>query len=177
MSEPELSIRSADRSRDGADVNALCCAYRDVLVESFARFAGLIELYDAKPDYAALLDALPRIHARPKGDILLACLGCKAVGCAMYYPLPEPGLCEIKRVHVAREARGGVAGRKLTEAAMAQAAADGHRRMVLDTIVDLHAAIALYEGLAFTPAASFYDVAPGAAPLIRFFGKDLPGAR
>lgn len=169
----DLTFRSADWSRDGAAVQALCWAYRDLLESRMGRFPGLLDRYYAKPDYAALMERLPEIHARPTGDILLAEAGGQTVGCAMYYPLNQPGLTEIKRVFVAPEARGMSAGRRLIEATMDAARTDGYTRMVLDTMVDLNEAISLYEKMGFTTAEPFYDISPEAAPAIRFFGIDL----
>ncbi len=166
-------IRSADWARDGAAVKALCWAYRDLLESRMTGFPGLLDRYYAPPDYTALMEDLPRIHARPQGDILIAERGGTILGCAMYYPLATPGLCEIKRIFVTPEARGaGIATGLVTEAET-RAAADGYTRMVLDTMIDLTEAIALYRKLGFTPAEPFYDLAPEAAPAIRFFGKDL----
>ena len=169
-----LSIRSADWSADEAAIKALCWGYRDVLEERMAEFPGLLDRYYAKADYAALLDTLPTIHARPNGDILVACLGADVVGCAMYYPLAPEGLCEIKRIFVTPSARGFGAAAQLVQRAEASAAADGYNRMVLDTMVALHEAIALYEKLGFAPAEPFYEIDAEVAPAIRFFGKDLP---
>lgn len=168
-----LTIRRADWAQDGPAIVALCWAYRDLLETRMAGFPGLLERYYAKPDYVALMGELPKIHARPKGDILVATRGPDVLGCAMYYPLAMPGLCEIKRIFVAPKARRLSAARHLIEAAERCAAADGHRRMVLDTTVGLYEAIALYEKLGYTPTDPFYDLAPEAAPAIRFFGKDL----
>ncbi len=169
----ELTIRPAIWEYDGAEIRALCWAYRDLLVERTSGFPGLLDRYYAKADYAALLDDLPRIHARPRGDILVADLGGKVVGSAMYYPLAQPGLTEIKRIFVAPEARGMSAGRALIEDCMRRAVADGYTRMVLDTMIELTEAIRLYEAMGFTPAAPFYDLPDDAAPAIRFFGIDL----
>lgn len=173
---PQITIRRAVWEEDQHAIKALCWAYRDLLETRTARFPGLLDRYYAKPDYTALLERLPQIHARPQGDILLATRGpddSAVVGCAMYYPLALPGLCEIKRIFVLPQARRLSAARRLVTAAETAAAADGHSRMVLDTMVELHEAIALYHTLGFTPAEPFYDLAPDAAPAIRFFGKDL----
>ena len=132
-----------------------------------------MDTYYSADIYPALIADLPRIHARPRGDILLATLGTQVVGCAMYYPLSEPGVTEIKRVYVDDAARGAGAGRALMRAAMKGARSDGYTRVVLDTIAPLTEAIALYDALGFAPCAPFYEVDPAFAPHLRFFDHPL----
>ncbi|MEL7097779.1 MAG: GNAT family N-acetyltransferase [Pseudomonadota bacterium] len=148
-------------------IASLCWGYRDVLVERMADVPEMVETYYAKDDYAALITDLPRIHARPRGDILLADAG-GPVGCAMYYPI-EPDVTEIKRVYVAPEGRGQGAARALVTEAMARAREDGYRRMVLDTVSALTEAIALYESMGFAPCAPFYDPDPKFVRALRFY--------
>ncbi|WP_299653256.1 GNAT family N-acetyltransferase [uncultured Tateyamaria sp.] len=167
-----LTIRPATPA-DMDDVARLCWAYRDLLVERSDGLPPVVDAYYAKDSYAALIADLPRIHARPKGDILVATLNDTVVGCAMYYPLAEPGTTEIKRVYVDTAARGTGAGRALMQDAMQRARADGYTRMVLDTIIRLPEAIALYERLGFEPCAPYYDPDPAFAPFLRFFDHPL----
>lgn len=168
----EISIRPATPA-DAQDIARLCWAYRDVLVERSEGLPPMVETYYAADSYAAMIADLPRIHARPKGDILLATLDNAVVGCAMYYPLVEPGVAEIKRVYVDPAARGTGAGRALMVKGMARARADGYTRMVLDTISPLTEAIALYERLGFTPCDPFYEPDPVFLPWLRFFDHPL----
>lgn len=158
---------------DQAELHRLCWAYRDLLADRTANVPDILETYYAKDAYARLLEDLPRIHARPSGDILLAEHKGAVVGCGMYYPLSAPGLCEIKRVFIDPAARGLGAGRAIMQAGMDGARADGFKRMVLDTIVNLTEAIRLYETLGFEAAEPFYDVDPRFAGTVRFFGRDL----
>ena len=167
-----LLVRTGTPS-DAADVARLCWAYRDILLERSAGLPPVLEAYCAADNYAALIDDLPRIHARPGGEILLVERNGCVVGCAMYYPLEIPGVTEIKRVFVDPDARRSGAGRALMQAGMAHAAADGYSRMVLDTIAPLTEAILLYERLGFTPCAPFYDPDPEFAPFLRFFDHPL----
>mmetsp|Transcript_553 Transcript_553/g.1580 ORF Transcript_553/g.1580 Transcript_553/m.1580 type:complete len:177 (+) Transcript_553:1302-1832(+) len=149
-------------------ISTLCWAYRDLLTVRNAEFSELVDLYYAKPDYSALIADLPRIHARPKGEIFVADQASAVVGCAMYYEI-APGTCEIKRVFVDEAARGSGAGRALMQAGIDGATRDGYRRMVLDTVHTLPEAIALYEAMGFAPCAPFYEPDPRFITRLRFF--------
>ncbi|MEL6887412.1 MAG: GNAT family N-acetyltransferase [Pseudomonadota bacterium] len=171
----DLVVRRAHQA-DMAEMARLCWAYRALLVERSADVVpGIVDRYYAKDSYAAMIADLPRIHARPRGDMMLAEHAGKAVGCAMYYPLGPDGVTEIKRVFVDPAARGLGAGRALMADGMRRAAADGYGRMVLDTIAPLTEAITLYKRLGFAPCAPFYEPDPAFAPHLRFFDITLEG--
>lgn len=163
----DLQIRSATAA-DMEDVARLCWAYRALLVDRSPHLPTFIGTRYAAETYDAMIDDLPRIHARPKGDIVVATLMDKVIGCAMYYPI-DAKTTEIKRVFVSPEARGTEAGRALIADAMARAKADGYSRMVLDSIAPLTEAIGLYERMGFTPCAPFYDPDPDLLHALRFY--------
>lgn len=170
----DLTIRPATPD-DMNDVARLCWDYRALLVEREAS-AGLPAMTAAfypTDTYHTLIEDLPRIHARPRGDILLAEMDGTVTGCAMYYPLALDGVTEIKRVYVDPKARGTGAGRQLIEDAIARARADGYNRMVLDTMAPLTEAITLYTRMGFTPCAPYYDVPPAFLPHLRYFEHPL----
>ena len=168
-----LTIRPARFPEDAQALARLCWGYRDLLAARCAATPAIVDTYYANDSYGALIDDLPRIHARPAGDILLADLDGTPVGCAMYYPLSLPATCEIKRVFVEDRARGHGAGKALMREAMTRARADGYDRMVLDTMYLLTEAIALYDVLGFAPCAPFYDPDPEFAPILRFYDHPL----
>ncbi|MEL6464516.1 MAG: GNAT family N-acetyltransferase [Pseudomonadota bacterium] len=168
----DLTIRSATPA-DTDDVARLCWAYRTLLIEREAGLPPMTAAFYPENAYRMLIADLPRIHARPQGDILLADRDGTIVGCAMYYPLARDGVTEIKRVYVDPTARGTGAGRRLIETAMTRARADGYARMVLDTMAPLTEAIALYTRLGFQPCDPYYDVPPHFLPHLRFFDHPL----
>ena len=166
------AIARARFPHHAADVARLCWAYRDLLLTRTTHVPDMVERYYAVDDYARLIADLPRIHARPDGDVLLAVLDGTPVGCAMYYRHPS-GPCEVKRIYVDAAARGHGMGKRLLQIAMERAAADGHTRMVLDTVHTLTEAIALYKKCGFRPAQPFYDPDPAYADTLRFFDHPL----
>ena len=168
----KLTIRPAKLPADFDDLAALCWAYRDLLITRTTHVPDMVERYYSKSDYAMLLADLPRIHARPFGDILVAELDGKIVGCAMYYK-HSSGPCEVKRIFVSDAARGHGAGFKLLAEAKKRAALDGHKTMVLDTVHTLVEAIALYQRSGFSPAAPFYDPDPDYIKTLRFYSCPL----
>jgi ribosomal protein S18 acetylase RimI-like enzyme len=64
---------------------------------------------------------------------------------------------------VAPDARRGGVGRRLVEACIARAQADGLRRIVLHTAASMTAAQALYLGLGFVRAPRLDGLVPGAS--------------
>lgn len=107
----------------------------------------------------------------PGGRFLVAYEGDRPVACGGFRTW-EPGVCEVKRMYVASEARRHGYGRLLL-AAIEQAARDaGFRRSVLDTLNAHVDATRFYDetGYARIPA---YNENPYASA---WFAKDLGGA-
>ena len=167
-----LTVRLAEGRADLEAVRALCWKYRDVLAERTRDLPELLDYYYAVPVYRALLDALPQTHARPKGAIFVAETGGRIVACGMTQEI-APGVTEIKRVYVDEAARGRGLARRLCEAAMEQARADGFRLMKLDTMRRLPEAVRLYESLGFVPCLPYHEPPIGIRDGILFFEKPL----
>jgi putative acetyltransferase len=96
------------------------------------------------------LAELPGAYAPPRGALLLA----RGNGCIALRPLDD-ATCELKRLYVRPQARGAGLGRRLAEAAVAEARRLGYSRMRLDTVPGMEAAQALYEQLGFRKIAPY----------------------
>ncbi len=166
-----IEIRLADPG-DMPAIRGLCRDYRALLASRVAAGSEILESYYKAETYEDLLNRLPSLHARPDGAIFAGAVDGEVTACGMTHRI-DATICEIKRVFVADSARGLGLGKRLFQAAMDQARADGYARMVLDTMRVLPEAIALYQTLGFTEAAPFYDLDPRFADEILFFGIDL----
>jgi ribosomal protein S18 acetylase RimI-like enzyme len=116
----------------------------------------------------------PGEYAPPSGELLVAWAAGRPVGCAAIRRV-RPGVAELKRVYVRPRFRGLRLGRRLTVAAIRVARRRGYRRLVLDTLPTMTAAIGLYRTLGFVAIPAYWDhPAPGAL----FFGLRLwPSSR
>lgn len=170
MSVP--TIRTATAPSDLAAVRSLCRAYRDELLSQPGPARQVAQLHYAEPGFSRLLATLPDRHAPPCGVILLAELNGQPVGCGMSQRI-SADLAEIKRLYVARPARGLGLGARLCEALCAEIRTQGYGRVALDTARSLTWARALYERLGFQPRGPFAQTAPDLAPLLCFYERTL----
>jgi len=105
-------------------------------------------------DFETELATLPGRYAPPQGRLMLAWNGAEAVGCVALRPLPG-GACEMKRLYVRSAVRGQQLGRRLAERICHQAREAGYRRICLDTLPTMSAAVRLYAALGFKPVEPY----------------------
>lgn len=105
-------------------------------------------------DFETELATLPGKYAPPEGRLLLAWNGAEAVGCVALRPIAD-GACEMKRLYVRTTVRGQQLGRRLAERICREARDAGYRRICLDTLPTMSAAIGLYSAMGFTRIAPY----------------------
>jgi len=151
------SIRPARTTSDLATA-------RDLFVE-YAAFIGIDLEYQG---FSAELANLPGKYAPPSGALLLAEVDGAAVGCVALRALDDRTV-EMKRLFVRPAARGTGLGRRLVEAAIANAKQGAYSELRLDTLDTMTGARALYRSLGFVeippygrdhlPGTVFYGLA------------------
>ncbi|HCT22786.1 MAG TPA: GNAT family N-acetyltransferase [Chitinophagaceae bacterium] len=95
-------------------------------------------------------------YGPPTGSLLLAYYQDQPAGCIALQPLPEAGVCEMKRLYVVPIFRKFGIGRKLVQAILDDAKTLGYHTMKLDTLDRLQPAIQLYKDFGFTDASAYY---------------------
>ena len=145
---PDITV---DLARNDADYDAargLCREWRDWHWAAFPKDGPR----DGNPldpvTFQAVIDDLPRIHARPRGAIVLAKVDGTAMGCVMYHEL-TPDVAEIKRLFVRPGGQGLGLGRLLLERMFASMRQDGYRNVHFSSARFLTHARRLYESVGF----------------------------
>jgi len=113
------------------------------------------------------LSSLPGEYSPPAGRLILAEIDGRAAGVVALRPLPNDGAAELKRLYVDPAARGRGLGRRLTEAVVAEARAQGYRKLRLETLAVMAAANRIYDELGFVVTA------PSAGAAAEIVSKEL----
>jgi ribosomal protein S18 acetylase RimI-like enzyme len=139
----------------------------------FRAYAGALGVDLAYQGFETEVSTLPGAYAPPAGALLIAVsVDGDPIGCVGVRKLGEPGVCEMKRLHVAPNARGAGIGRALVVAAIEAAGRAGYVAMRLDTLPTMVAAAALYQRLGFEVTPAYYET-PVTGTI--FMWKALPG--
>ncbi len=136
-----VQARSAE---DWADGERLIRSYLDSLPFE-------VDFQDVESEVAGL----PSMYGLPEGALLLVRddVG-EAVGVVGVRRFGE-GDAELKRMYLVPEVRGSGLGRAMAEVAVAAARSLGYRRLLLDTVASLTAAITIYEELGFVDIPAY----------------------
>lgn len=127
---------------------------------------------DAFKGSEAQLAALPGMFGPPDGAFLLATVDGAPAGCVAHYSHGD-GVCEMKRMYVRPQFRGLKLGQALVDALLAQARAQGFRRMALDSFHTLEAAHRLCERAGFAFCAPTVELPEKYRGKIVFMERDL----
>ncbi len=101
------------------------------------------------------LASLPGKYAAPYGEILLAEFDGKMAGCVAVRAI-KGDICEMKRLYVKDEFRGLSIGKTLAEEIIAKAKQLNYKKMQLDTLERLPAAMGIYQQLGFKKISPYY---------------------
>ena len=134
----------------------------DEIKALFREYSALVSEALCFQGFDQELAGLPGAYAPPSGMLLVARDGAAAAGCVALRRL-DARTAEMKRMYVREAFRGTGLGRRLALAIVEEARQRGHRRVVLDTLPKLAAAIALYRDLGFRETGPYLpSPTPGA---------------
>ena len=125
----------------------------------FREYAASLEVDLCFQGFDAELAQLPGEYAAPRGAMLLAWVDGALAGCCALRPLDScdyPNAGEMKRLYVRKAFRGFGIGRQLADAVLDAARQVGYACVLLDTLVDMEAARALYTDLGFVEIPPYY---------------------
>ena len=163
-------------TRDELDaVRALMRAFVAWHRERNVEDLDLIDSYFDAEAFEAELASLPGAYAPPRGRLLLATLGGRAVGCVALREI-DAGACEMKRMFVYPESQGHGVGRALGDAVIRAGREAGYRTMLLDTSFRQTEARALYRRLGFREIEPYYSLPDRLRAWLVFMALDLTPA-
>lgn len=151
-------------------ISATTTEHLAVIRELFGEYAASLPFALNFQGFDAELAGLPGKYAPPEGALLILLDDGGPAGCVALRPLAGKAICEMKRLYVRPDRRGRGYGRLLTAAILDAARRLGYRRIRLDTVPGMDAAIALYESLGFSPIEP-YCINPIAGTM--FLEKEL----
>ena len=156
--KPMTEIDHANWPADLADIQSL-----------FQEYAQSLGVDLSFQDFAAEVAALPGKYLPPAGRLLVARHGAHIVGCCGLRPLVG-NVCEMKRLYVQPQARGGQLGLRLAVRILEEAREAGYGSICLDTLPTMAKAQSLYASLGFVPIAPYvFNPVQGT----QFLGRDL----
>lgn len=166
----KITIAATDD--DYAAFGMLVREYWQWLRVRYGDLPGFIDAIGGHQALDAELDSLSSKYGPPAGKALLARRGNSVVGGVAYRDLAN-GACEMKRLFVPDRFQGQGTGRRLCQALLDEATADGYEVMRLDTGVQNEEAVSMYESLGFRECAPYLDYPADLLVHLRFMEKGL----
>ena len=121
-----------------------------VVRQLFREYAKSLEIDLCFQNFEDELASLPGKYTPPEGRMLLAWDANDVLGCVALRPIVAAS-CEMKRLYIKPPARGQRLGHQLAERICQEAREAGYRRICLDTLPTMTAAVQLYRSLGFKP--------------------------
>jgi ribosomal protein S18 acetylase RimI-like enzyme len=143
-------MKALDLQLDDATTPAAVDVVRDLFRE-YERGLGIDLCFQ---NFEHELATLPGDYAPPGGRLVLARVTGEIAGCVALRRL-DADACEVKRLYLRPQFRGGGRGRRLAQECIASARRLGYARMRLDTLPVMREAIALYRSLGFREIAPY----------------------
>jgi ribosomal protein S18 acetylase RimI-like enzyme len=167
-------IREASGEQDYQAIAALITEYVAWLRSRYAQDAGFINEVLDKQSLSSELENLSTMYGSPNGRALLAVCNNEVRGCGAYRRLAD-GTCEMKRVYVPVRFQGAGLGRRICNALVASARADGFHLMKLDTGSLMKEALAMYRSLGFKECPPYHEYPEKLMPYLVFMELPLAG--
>jgi len=157
---------------DYAAFGGLIREYWDWLKTRYADLPGFVDAVGGHQALDAELSSLSDKYGPPAGKVLLAKREALVIGGIAYRDMGE-GACEMKRLFVPDRFQGNGTGRRLCQALLDTATADGYRVMRLDTGNQNAEAMFMYESLGFREVPPYHQYPADLMTHLRFMEKSL----
>lgn len=141
----------------------------DQIMELFRDYQQLLGVNLDFQGFSQELAGLPGHYATPWGRLYLVKEGANAIGCIALKQIDDT-TGEIKRLYVKTEARGQGIAACLLELILQEAKLIGYKRVILDTLSSLQAAVRLYQRFGFHEIPPYYH---NPLPDVLYFEKIL----
>lgn len=172
MRQTDLSIHDATSPLEIAAFGGLVSEYVAWCRERYKNTPWLVDMAFGYQQLDDELKDLAAIYGPPNGRMLVAEDSYDILGGVAYKHIDEQ-TCEMKRMFVRTTANGRGLGRKLCDALLRAAAADGYKVMRLDTTRDMVEAVSLYRSAGFRDCAPFVDYPERMQPMVMFMERSL----
>ena len=167
-----MIIRPASTPDDFAAFGRLIGDYLDWCRARYRDDPWFVEAAFGYQSLESELAELSAAYAPPRGVALLAADGEAIVGAVAYRRLSGE-VCEMKRLYVSDRGQGRGLGRRLCEAIVAEAGANGFKLMRLDTGRAFVEARALYRSAGFSECAPYNDYPERLTAMMVFMERRL----
>ena len=145
---PEVTFKRIEEKKEGIKLKEILTEYAAFIASLGDTFCSKRVINDA--------DNFPEYYLPPTGCFLVAVVKEKFIGSIGIRKLNETD-CELKRMFVLSAYRRLKLGTTLLEKIIDEAKKMGYKKILLDTISDMTAAIALYKKIGFIERGPYSD--------------------